>query len=114
MHELGTIVYVMDTVEKICREQELTVVGSITLEVGEVSAIIPEYLVDYFNWAKKKSELMKDCELKIEEIKAVTYCQDCMRTYPTVEFGKECPHCHSMNTFLITGNEYNIKQIEAM
>ena len=114
MHELGTIVYVMDTVEKICKEQNLTKVGSITLEVGEVSAIIPEYLIDYFNWAKKKSEYLNECELKVEDIKAVTYCQDCKQTYPTVEFGKECPHCHSKNTFLITGNEYNIKEIEAM
>lgn len=114
MHELGTIVYVIDTVEKICKEQNLTTVGSITLEVGEVSAIIPEYLIDYFNWAKKKSDYLKDCELLVEDIKAVTFCQDCKQTYPTVEFGKECPHCHSFNTFLITGNEYNIKQIEAM
>ena len=114
MHELGTIVYVMDTVEKICTEQNLIKVGSITLEVGEVSAILPEYLIDYFNWAKKKNSLFEDCELRVEELKAITFCQDCHKTYPTVEYGKECPHCHSVNTFLVTGNEYNIKQIEAM
>ena len=113
MHELGTIVYVIDTVEKICKEQNLTKVGSITLQVGEVSAIIPEYLIDYFNWSKKKSEYLQDCELKIEDIKAVTYCQDCKKTYPTVQYGKECPFCQSMNTFLVTGNEYAIKEIEA-
>ena len=114
MHELGTVSYVIDKVESICKEQNLTSVGSITLEVGEVSAIIPEYLVDYFNWAKKKSEYLKDCEMLIETIHAVTFCQDCKKTYGTVEHGKQCPHCGSMNTFLVTGNEYNIKQIEAM
>lgn len=114
MHELGTVVYIMDTVEKICKEQNLTTVGSITLEVGEVSAIVPEYLVDFFNWSKKKSEYLKDCVLSVETIKAVTFCQDCKQTYPTVQYGKECPHCGSNNTFLVTGNEYNIKQIEAM
>ena len=114
MHELGTIVYVIDTVEKICREQNLTTVGSVTLQVGEVSAIIPEYLVDYWNWSRKKTQFLQEAELKIEEIKAVTYCQDCKQTYPTVEFGKKCPHCESMNTFLVTGNEYAIKEIEAM
>ena len=51
---------------------------------------------------------------KIEELKAVTYCQDCRKTYPTMEFKKVCPYCHSENTFLLTGNEYNIKEIEAM
>lgn len=113
MHELSTINYVIKQVDKICDEQDLTKVGSITLEVGEVSGIIAEYLVDYFNWAKKKNSRMEDCELKIEDLKAVTYCQDCKQTYSTVEFGKECPHCNSKNTFLVTGNEYNIKQIEA-
>lgn len=114
MHELGTIVYVMDTVEGICREQKLTKVASVTLEVGEVSSIIPEYLVDYWNWSRKKTEFLKDTELKIEKLKAVTYCQDCKGTYETVKYGRQCPHCESWNTFLVTGNEYNIKEIEAM
>ena len=114
MHELGTIVYVIDTVEKICREQNLTKVGSVTLEVGEVSSIIPEYLVDYWNWSRKKTTFLQEAELKIEQIKAVTYCQNCKSTYETVKYGKECPNCGSSNTFLITGNQYMIKEIEAM
>lgn len=114
MHELGTIVYVIDTVEKICVEQNLTTVASVTLEVGEVSAIIPEYLVDYWNWSRKNTTYLKEAELKIEKINAVTFCQDCKKTYETVKYGKECPYCRSMNTFLITGNEYTIKEIEAM
>ena len=113
MHELGTVVYIIDTVEKICKEQNLSRVESITVEIGEVSAIIPEYIVDYFNWSKAKSKFLKDCEMIVENLPAVTYCQDCKQTYPTVEYGKECPYCHSGNTFLVTGNEYNIKQIVA-
>ena len=114
MHELSTVVYVMDTVEKICREQDLHVVASVTLEVGEVSTIIPEYLYDFWDWSRKRSEFLKDAELKIEMIKAVTYCQDCKQTYDTMTYRKICPYCGSENTFLITGNEYNIKEIEAM
>ena len=114
MHELGTIIYVIETIEKLAVEQKLTAVGSITLEVGEVSGIIPDYLSDFWLYARKKSELLKETELKIEDIKAVTFCQNCKKTYPTVEFGKKCPHCQSDNTFLVVGNEFNIKEIEAM
>lgn len=114
MHELGTVVYIIDSVEKICKEQNLTTVESVTVEIGEVSAIVPEYIVDYYNWSKKKSDYLKDSEIIVETLPAVTFCQDCKKTYPTVEFGKECPYCKSGNTFLITGNEYNIKQIVAM
>ena len=114
MHELGTIYYVIDTVEKLMAENDLKKVGSITLEVGEVSGIIPSYLTDFWEYARAKTEHFQETELKIEEVKAVTYCQDCKQTYPTVQYGKECPHCHSGNTFLVIGNEYNIKEIEAL
>lgn len=114
MHELGTIVYVINTVEKLCKEQELSTVKSVTLEVGELSGIVPEYLVDFFNYARKNTEFLKEAELKINTLNAVTFCQDCKQTYETVKYGKECPYCQSGNTFLVTGNEYNIKEIEAM
>ena len=114
MHELGTIYYVIDTVEKLMVENQLSKVSSITLEVGEVSGIIPSYLQDFWLYARKKTEHFQDTELKIEELKAVTYCQDCGKTYPTMEYKKISPHCGSENTFLVTGNEYNIKEIEAL
>ncbi len=113
MHELGTIYYVMKTVENLAAENKLTKVGSITLEVGEVSGIVPEFLTDFWEYARKKNDLFRDTELKIETLHAITYCQDCRRTYDTVPQGKICPHCGSGNTYLVTGNEYNIKEIEA-
>lgn len=114
MHELGTIHYVIETVEKLAVENQLTKIGSVTLEVGEVSGIIPRFLSDYWEYAKKKTTYLQDAELKIETIHAVTYCQDCGKTYPTLEFAKICPYCKSENTFLVTGNEYIIKEVEAM
>ena len=114
MHELGTIYYVIDTVEKLMVEHDLKEVASITLEVGEVSGIIPEYLRDFWEYARAKTEHFQNTELKIETLKAVTYCQSCGKTYPTMEYKKICPYCGSGNTFLVTGNEYNIKEIEDM
>ena len=114
MHELGTIHYVIDTVETLAVENELTRIASVTLQVGEVSGIIPRFLSDYWEYAKKKTTYLQEAELKIETIQAVTYCQSCGKTYPTVQYAKICPYCQSDNTFLVTGNEYVIKEIEAM
>mgnify|MGYP000054848763 CR=1 FL=1 len=47
MHELGTVVYIIDTVDKLAVENHLTKIGSVTLEVGEVSGIIPSYLTGF-------------------------------------------------------------------
>lgn len=74
MHELGTVFYVIKEVEKVVEENGLTKVGSVTLEVGEVSGIIPHYLTDCWNWAVKDTTYLKGAELRIETLEAVTYC----------------------------------------
>ena len=112
MHELGVVFYVIDDIEKVAKENNVDRVHSVTLEIGEVSAVIPEYLIDCWNWAVKKHEILADCELRIERIDAVTYCEDCQKNYSTVEHGKICPYCKSENTYLLRGNEFNIKEIE--
>ena len=98
---------------ELCKENDLTEVGSVTLEVGEVSGIIPDYLKSVWGWAVDRSDYMKGCELKIETLPAVTYCEDCGKTYETLKYAKICPHCNSEHTYLVAGNEYNIKEIEA-
>ncbi|MDO4622837.1 MAG: hydrogenase maturation nickel metallochaperone HypA [Eubacteriales bacterium] len=112
MHELGVVFYVVRDVKKTAEENNVTKVSSVTLELGEVSTVIPEYLIDCWNWAKKKEKVMEDAELKIERIDAVTFCEDCKQEYPTVEYGKICPHCGSEHTYLLRGNEFLIKEIE--
>lgn len=113
MHELGTIQYVIKAVEAVCVEQELRQVASVTLEIGEVSGILPEFLTDCWKWAVERTRYLKGAELKIAPIEAVTYCESCGETYPTVKYAKVCPHCQSGSTYLLTGNEYNIREIEA-
>ena len=114
MHELGIVFHIIDTIEDVAKEQQLTKVSKTVVEVGEVSTVIPEYLHDCWKWACKRSELMDGCELVHEVIKAVTLCEDCGKTYETVKYAKICPYCKSENTYLVTGNEVQIKEIEAV
>ena len=113
MHELGIVFHIIKSVEEIGAQNELTKVSSVTLELGEVSGIVPEYLTDCWKWAAAKSELLAGSELRVEQVDAVTYCEDCGKTYPTVQYAKICPHCGSDKTYLVTGNEISIKEIEA-
>ena len=114
MHELGVVFHVIKMVEDICKENDLTEVSSVTLELGEVSTVIESYLRDAWKWSVlKKSERMKEAKLIVEKIPAITYCEDCGNEYGTVEHGKICPKCGSEHTYLLQGNEFNIKEIEA-
>ena len=112
MHELGLVNYTVKQVSKIAEEHHVKKIHSVTLEFGEVSGIVTSYLYDYWNWYTKKFPLFEGSELKCETIPAITWCDDCKQTYPTVKYGKTCPHCGSGNTWLQQGNEMNIKQIE--
>ena len=113
MHELGIVNYVVKQVQQVAEENQLTKVNSVTLEFGEVSGIVPEYLVDYWDWYTKKTPLIEGAKLLYETIPAVTWCNACKKTYPTLKYGKTCPYCGSGETWLQQGNEMNIKEIEA-
>lgn len=114
MHELGVVFHIIDSLEKVAIENELEKIRSVTVEVGEVSTVIPHYLTDCWKWAVQKKPLMIDCEMKIDILKAVTWCDGCQREYETVAHGKICPYCGSENTWLLRGNELNIKEIEVI
>ena len=100
MHELSIVTYVIEQVEQIAKEHQLT-------------DIEPEYLVDCWNWYAKKTPLIQNTKFLYETIPAVTWCNACKSTYPTLQYGKTCPHCGSGETWLQQGNEMNIKQIVA-
>ncbi len=114
MHELGIVVHVVKQVEELAKKNKVKAVKELTLEVGEVSGVVKEYFVDAFEWYKKRSEYMKECKLNYILIQGITYCEDCKKTYETVKYGKECPYCHSPNTYLVTGKDVMIKDIKVI
>ena len=68
MHELGIVFHIMDSLESVAKENSLSAISSVTVEVGEVSTVIPDYLTDCWAWAIKKKELLLQCELVIGEL----------------------------------------------
>ena len=112
MHELGIVFNITKQIEEIAKENKVNKVTSLTIEVGEVSTVVPEYFKDCFEWAKKKTQYLQDCKLNLVVISAISYCEDCKQTFGTTANGKKCPHCGSEHTYLVSGNEVKMKQIE--
>lgn len=112
MHELGIVMQVIDQVEKAAEENNVDKVLKLRMEVGEVSSVVPELFTDCFQWAKKKTVHMQEAELEMIILEAISYCRDCKQTYKTTAYARQCPHCKSDSTYLVTGNEINIKDIE--
>lgn len=112
MHELGVVFHCIKEINAIAAENGIDKISSVTIQIGEVSTVIPYYFEDCWRWAVKKETVLRDADLVVEKIDAVTHCNDCGKNYPTVEHGKKCPHCGSDATFLVTGNEIMIKEIQ--
>ena len=112
MHELGVTFHIMDQLEQVAAENEVTCIHRVILALGEVSTVIESYLRNCWGWAAKKRPLFHESELVVETLPAITYCEDCEQTYSTVEYGRICPYCSSEHTYLVQGNECNIKEIE--
>ena len=53
MHELGIVFHIIRTVEDACRDNAILRVSSVTLQLGEVSGVVPHYLEDAWRWAKR-------------------------------------------------------------
>ncbi len=113
MHELGIVFQIIKTVERVSAENDISNVSTVTLELGEVSGVVHKELCDCWKWAVKKTDLLKESSLLIDETPAVTLCNSCNETYATVSHGRICPHCKSENTHLVQGDEINLKEIEA-
>ena len=113
MHEMGIVLHLAKTLDEAAEENHISRYGSVTLSVGEVSGIMTDYFTECWDYFKSGHPLLKDSVLKLETIPAVTFCSSCERNYPTVEYGRNCPYCGSGETWLITGNECVIKEVEA-
>ena len=50
MHELGVVFHIADTLARIAEDNQVTRIRRVSLELGEVSTVVPEYLIDVWNW----------------------------------------------------------------
>ena len=113
MHELGIVFHMRDLLEDVAREQGLVRIEKVVVDLGEVSGVVTELFDDAWKWASDKSDVLRGAVLEVRQIDALTVCNDCGRTYGTVAHGRTCPHCGSLHTELLRGNEMLIREIEA-
>ncbi len=112
MHELGIVYHIMREVEDVARQNGIARVSGVTLQLGEVSGVVPELLQDAWRWSADRTETCAGAELAIETLPARTRCNACGEIYATVEHGRICPACQSDSTELVCGQEIAIKEIE--
>lgn len=112
MHELGVVIEVAKTVERIALEQNLKKVDAIVLQIGELSSMIPKYIEQCYP-AAVDGTFLENTKLEIEIIPGTCMCKNCKAVYPISKSNESCSKCGHDRYELLGGREFMIKEIIA-
>lgn len=111
MHELSILVEIVRVVEEQAKQQKIDKVKAIVLQVGELSAVVPLFMQEYFSNVVDGNSLFEDAELEIETVPGIARCSKCAEEFNVVENEGWCPKCGSYDKVLIRGGDLFIKEI---
>lgn len=112
MHELGIVFEVIKIVDQSFISNKLKRVDKIILEVGQLSQVIPRFLEECYPAAVDGTKY-EQTKLEIEVLPANGRCKHCGEIYNVVDNRRVCPNCSNTDYSLISGQEFNIKEIVA-
>ena len=117
MHELQVTHRILDIVLRHAQANGANKVVSIQLKIGELSDLENEWIQKYFDHISNGT-LAENATLKIERIPVVMKCNDCEHAYNVnirkIKDTHQCPKCAHKKCTLISGSEYNIKNMEVI
>ena len=108
MHELSITQSVVEICEQNAGGRRVL---SVTLEVGELSGIIPD-AVEFCFEACSKGTLLEGAQLIIEQIPPKGLCRGCGDEFPVSAYYDSCPSCGGYSVELLAGEEMRVKELE--
>lgn len=112
MHELGIVYQIIRAVDEIKQEQSLSEIEAITLEIGEMSDVVPRFIKEAWQ-AVCHTTAYPDAEIRFEIIPARARCRQCGYEDLVKNIGFDCPKCKSADFEIVSGREFIIKEITA-
>jgi hydrogenase nickel incorporation protein HypA/HybF len=107
MHELAITQSVVETV---CARAAGRTVHSVTVQVGALTAVVPEAMLFCFDVATEGT-VMAGATLRIERHPAVVHCHDCGDDFSPPDLILLCP-CGSADVAVTAGRELQILSME--
>ena len=112
MHELGLTDALLRLVRDIAKKEELEHVESITLEIGELSGVVPRYMEDCWQAVIDGTEFA-ETKLVIETVPGIASCMDCDAEFRIDVNDMRCPVCGSHSLTPVSGRDMTVKEIAA-
>lgn len=110
MHELGIMYNIVEKVLTIVKENHITSVETLVLQVGEISSVVPRYLHACYP-AATDGTILENTKLEIEILPANAICKTCKKVYNLLNNQNTCPYCNSQKKDIISGEGFFIKEL---
>ncbi len=111
MHELGIVFSMADTLQSYAEQNNIDEIKQVVVEIGQLSTVVPHFLKECYPAAVDKNPLLKNSELIVEIVPANGQCKECSKIYNVVRTNKKCPYCENETYDLVSGEEFQIKEI---
>ena len=112
MHELGLTDALLRMLRDVAKKEELTCVESVTLEIGELSGVVPRYMTDCWTAVIDGTEFA-ETKLIIESVPGIASCMDCDAEFRIDVNSFRCPFCGGHNLTPVSGRDMTVKEIAA-
>jgi hydrogenase nickel incorporation protein HypA/HybF len=111
MHEMGIAYSVLAAVTKEMTRYPNKIPCKVGVRVGELAALDPEALRFCFEAITRDTELQA-LELDIEVCPFRYRCLNCKSEFIVRDYETQCPHCASLETNCIGGQELDLAYLE--
>lgn len=110
MHEVTILVELVKMVESAAKENNVARIDTVTIQIGQLSSIVPRYMREYYP-NTTEGTILEGSELKIEMIPGNGLCHHCDKVFNVAKNKGKCPICGADDWEILSGREFNLKEI---
>ncbi len=112
MHELSLMQALFEHVETAAAAHRAKRVARLVVEVGEFSNVVPGLFQQAFLAFRTIEPLLEGAQLEIRKLPLMLECSECRLEFRPQGFCFRCPHCDSLQTRVIQGEELLLRDLE--
>lgn len=111
MHELALLGNMMEVALGYASRQGAQRIHRITLQVGEMSGVVPEALEFAFEIVTEDT-IAAGAQLELKRMPAVCFCPACAREFRPADVVFACPDCGALDVETRAGRELILESLE--
>jgi hydrogenase nickel incorporation protein HypA/HybF len=111
MHELPVTQSLLEIALRHAQQSNAQRILGLNIVVGQLATIVDDSVQFYWDLIAQDT-IAEGAQLNFRRIPPELQCQDCNRRYTPGPEDLACPHCHSTNVKIVSGQEFFLESID--